>query len=67
LGTIAPKHREKRGSRADQRAGRINNIDVRALSAKSPSPVQIRAAPPVITSFFAQILAWFEILLELLR
>jgi len=46
LGTITPKHREKRGSRADQKAGRINKIDVPALSAKPPSPVQIRAAPP---------------------
>ena len=45
LGTLAPKYREKRGSRADQKAGRINKIDVPALSAKPPSPVQIRAAP----------------------
>jgi hypothetical protein len=28
LGTIAPKHGGKRGSRADQKAGRINTIDV---------------------------------------
>ncbi len=48
LGTIAPKHRGKRGSRADQKAGRINKIDVPALSAKPPSPVQIRAAPPIL-------------------
>ena len=41
-----PEHRGKRGSRADQKAGRINKIDVQALSAKPPSPVQIRAAPP---------------------
>jgi hypothetical protein len=57
LGTIAPKHRGKRGSRANQKAGRINKIDVPALSAKPPSPVQIRAAPPKsfgkITSFVA--------------
>jgi hypothetical protein len=46
LGTLAPKHHGKRGSRADQKAGRINKIDVPALSAKPPSPVQIRAAPP---------------------
>jgi hypothetical protein len=46
LGTIAPKHQRRRGSRADQKAGRINTIDVPALSAKPPSPVQIRAAPP---------------------
>src|SRR5207247_11263028 len=44
LGTITPKHRGKRGSRADQKAGRINKIDVPALSAKPPFPVQIRAA-----------------------
>ena len=36
----------KTGGRADQKAGRINKIDVPALSAKPPSPVQIRAAPP---------------------
>jgi hypothetical protein len=35
-----------RDSRADQSAGRINNMDVQALSAKPPSPVQIRTAPP---------------------
>jgi hypothetical protein len=50
LGTIweqqRPNTREKRGSGADQKAGRINKIDVPALSAKPPSPVQIRAAPP---------------------
>ncbi len=44
LGNKAPKHQGKRGSRADQKAGRINKIDVPALSAKPPSPVQIRAA-----------------------
>jgi hypothetical protein len=48
LGTIAPKHPGKTGSRADQKAGRINKIDVQALSAKPPSPVQIRAAPPIL-------------------
>jgi hypothetical protein len=46
LGTITPKHQGKRGSRADQKGGRINKIDVPDLSAKPPSPVQIRAAPP---------------------
>ena len=46
LGTLTPKHQVKRGSRADQKAERINKIDVPALSAKPPSPVQIRAAPP---------------------
>ena len=49
VGTITPKHRAKRTSRADQEAGRINNIDVPALSAKPPSPVQIRTAPPPFT------------------
>ena len=47
LGTITPKHRGKRGSRADQQAGRINKMYVQALSATPPSPVQIRAAPPI--------------------
>jgi hypothetical protein len=30
----------------DQRARRVNNLDKLALSAKPPSPVQIRTAPP---------------------
>lgn len=48
LGTIAPEHQGKRGSRADQKAVRINKIDVPALSAKPRSPVQIRAPPPML-------------------
>jgi hypothetical protein len=48
LGTITPEHQGRRGSSADQKAGRINNIDVPALSAKPPSPVQIRAAPAIL-------------------
>jgi hypothetical protein len=47
LRTITPKHREERGSKADQKARQVNKIDVPALSAKPPSPVQIRAAPSV--------------------
>jgi hypothetical protein len=35
--------------RADQKAGRNNRKYVPALSAKPPSPVQIRAAPPTLT------------------
>ena len=42
-----PKHQGKRRSTRDQRARRINKIEVPAMSAKPPSPVQIRAAPPV--------------------
>src|SRR5262249_12961515 len=37
LGTTPPKHRGKRGSRADQKAGRINKMEVPAPSAKPPS------------------------------
>ena len=40
------KHHGKRGSTRDQRARRINNLANPAKSAKPPSPVQIRAAPP---------------------
>jgi hypothetical protein len=40
LGNNCAQTREKRGSRADQKAGRINKMDVPALSAKPPSPVQ---------------------------
>jgi len=50
LGTPAPEYQGKRGIRADQKAGRINKIDVQALSAKAPPPVQIRAAPPSAVS-----------------
>jgi hypothetical protein len=46
LGTTAPEHQGKRGSRADQKTRRVNKIDNPALSAKPPSPVQIRTAPP---------------------
>ena len=46
LGTIPSKHEAKRSSRANQPARRVNKIDNLALSAKPPSPVQIRAAPP---------------------
>ena len=50
LGTLAPEHKGKRGSRADQKTRRDNNLDNPALSAKPPSPVQIRAAPPKFIS-----------------
>ena len=50
LGTIPPEHRVKESSRADQGARRVNNLDIPALSAKPPSPVQIRAAPPTFAS-----------------
>jgi hypothetical protein len=43
-----PKHQGKPRSTRDQRARRINKIENPAQSAKPPSPVQIRAAPPKI-------------------
>jgi hypothetical protein len=42
----AAKHQGKAGETRDQRARRINNLANPAKSAKPPSPVQIRAAPP---------------------
>jgi hypothetical protein len=48
LGPKPPKHRVKRGFGRYQKARRVNNIDFLAKSAKPPSPVQIRAAPPKI-------------------
>ena len=45
-----PKHQGKPGSTRDQRARRINKIENLAKSAKPPSPVQIRAAPPISPS-----------------
>ena len=47
LGPQPPKHGVKRGFGRHQKAGRVNNIDNPAESAKPPSPVQIRAAPPI--------------------
>ena len=41
-----PKHQEEPRGTRDQRARRINRIENPAKSAKPPSPVQIRAAPP---------------------
>ena len=46
LGPLAPQHDRKSRNTRDQRARRINKIDNPAKSAKPPSPVQIRAAPP---------------------
>ena len=42
-----PKHHQKSTISRDQRARRINKIENLAKSAKPPSPVQIRAAPPI--------------------
>jgi hypothetical protein len=42
-----PKYRAEPRSTRDQRARRINKIENPAKSAKPPSPVQIRAAPPI--------------------
>ncbi len=41
-----PKHHVRAGETSNQRARRINNLANPAKSAKPPSPVQIRAAPP---------------------
>ena len=56
LGPQPPKHGVKRGFGRHQKAGRVNNIDNPAESAKPPSPVQIRAAPP--TSSFVNKHFW---------
>lgn len=46
LRTIAPKHQGTRGSRADEKAGRINNIDVQALSTQTWSmSIRITTTP----------------------
>ena len=54
LGTMAPEPRVNEGSRANQKTRRVNKIDNLALSAKPPSPVQIRAAPPNFVRKIAQ-------------
>src|SRR5688572_893602 len=43
---IATKHHGKRAIIRDQRTRPVSKIDNLAKSAKPPSPVQIRAAPP---------------------
>jgi hypothetical protein len=43
---ITPKHHGKPAIIRDQRTRPVNKIDNLAKSAKPPSPVQIRAAPP---------------------
>ena len=52
LGNNSAQTPRKTRGRADQKAGRINKIDVPALSAKPPSPVQLRAAPPITNGPF---------------
>ena len=47
FGPLTPNHHRKPGNTRDQRARRINKIENLAKSAKPPSPVQIRAAPPI--------------------
>src|SRR5215470_15155595 len=49
LRPIAPEHRRKRGLCRDQRARRVNNLANPTKSAKPPPPVQIRAAPPILS------------------
>jgi hypothetical protein len=46
LGPITPEHQGKPASTTYQKTRPANKIDNRAESAKPPSPVQIRAAPP---------------------
>src|SRR4026209_2875819 len=46
VGPKPPKERAKRRFGRYQKARRANNIGLLAQSAKPPSPVQIRAAPP---------------------
>jgi hypothetical protein len=43
---LPPKHRVRRGPCTDQKARRATTIASLTKSAKPPSPVQIRAAPP---------------------
>ena len=38
LGTVTPKYRIKEGSRANQKAGRVNKIDVPAYVCKTSIP-----------------------------
>src|SRR5918992_3475785 len=49
FGPLTPKHHRKSRSTRDQRARRINKIENPTKSAKPPSPVQIRAAPPILS------------------
>src|SRR5687768_17332862 len=43
-----PKHHVRAGETRNQRARRVNNLVNPTKSAKPPSPVQIRAAPPIL-------------------
>jgi hypothetical protein len=45
---ITPKHQGRPAIIRDQRTRPVNNIHTLTKSAKPPSPVQIRAAPPVL-------------------
>ena len=54
LGPITPKHRGTTASTRYQKTRPANNIDNRAESAKPPSPVQIRAAPPILSKLFVR-------------
>jgi hypothetical protein len=46
---LTPKHGGRLATIRDQRTRPLNNIDNFAKSAKPPSPVQIRAAPPIFS------------------
>jgi hypothetical protein len=47
LGNNCARILENRGSRTNQKTRRVNKLENLALSAKPPSPVQIRAAPSI--------------------
>jgi hypothetical protein len=66
LGTIAPEHQGRTGAGPDQQARRDNKLANPALSAKPPSPVQIRAAPPkfarkFLTRSARRVLGWVTV------
>jgi hypothetical protein len=52
LGPIRPKHQGKSASIGNQKTRPAKKIENRAESAKPPSPVQIRAAPPNLPKKF---------------
>ena len=54
MGPVTPKHQGKPASTRYQKTRPANKIQNRAESAKPPSPVQIRAAPPTILSKIAR-------------
>jgi hypothetical protein len=55
LGPIRPKHQGEPASTEYQKTRPANKIQSRAESAKPPSPVQIRAAPPIFQFEFDRV------------